>query len=141
MQLNNKFIVMGLSVALGLATWLLLIFLADISSILPPLERFFTLMGGSFGGYIQFFCYVAFYYGLIEMRRLHSSVSREFEGFQLNLLPDQDQLVLSPAEVAEVKLSIIDMEKGASNSEWLTLSKKLVLSIETTNRSLKLYKF
>lgn len=111
MQLNNKFIVMGLSVALGLATWLLLIFLADISSILPPMERFFTLMGGSFGGYIQFFCYVAFYYGLIEMRRLHSSVSREFEGFQLNLLPDQDQLVLSPEEVAEVKLSIIDMEK------------------------------
>ena len=111
MQTNNKLIVMGISVALGLITWLLLIFLASISDILPLMQRFFELMGGTSSGYIQFFCYIAFFYGLIEMRKMHSVVKREFEGFDLNLLPNEDQLVLDPSEVAEVKLAIIDMEK------------------------------
>ncbi|MDF1698037.1 MAG: MotA/TolQ/ExbB proton channel family protein [Saprospiraceae bacterium] len=111
MNTNNKMIVIGISTGLALATWLILIFLADISYVFPPIERFFQLMGGTSGGYIQFFCYAAFFYGMIEIRKMHSSVSKEFEGFDLNLLPDEDQLVLTPQEVAEVKLSIIGMEK------------------------------
>lgn len=111
MNINNKLIIIGISTGLGLATWLLFIFLADISYVFPAMERFFQLMGGTSGGYIQFFCYVAFYYGMLEIRKMHKQVIREFEGFDLNLLPDQDQLVLSPAEVADVKLTIIDMEK------------------------------
>jgi len=111
MQINSKIITLAISLALAIGTWVLLIFLADISSIFEPIERFFELLGGSSGGYIQFFCYIAFYYGLMEIRRLHSSMKKEFEGFDLNLLPSEDQLVLSPEQVAEVKLSIIDMEK------------------------------
>lgn len=111
MNINNKLITIAISTGLGLATWLLFIFLADISYVFPAMERFFQLMGGTSGGYVQFFCYVAFFYGMIEIRKMHKQVSKEFEGFELNLLPDQDQLVLSPQEVSEVKLSIIDMEK------------------------------
>jgi len=111
MNSNNKLIIIGVSVALGLVTWLLLIFLTSISYMFPPIERFFQLLGGSSSGYIQFFCYSAFFYGMIELRKIHSKVTKEFEGFDLNLLPNEDQLVLSPAEVADVKLSIINMEK------------------------------
>lgn len=111
MNTNNKLIIIAISTGLALATWILFIFLADISYIFPPIERFFQLMGGTSGGYIQFFCYAAFFYGMIEIRKMHKKVSKEFEGFDLNLLPSEDQLILTPAEVAEVKLSIIDMEK------------------------------
>lgn len=111
MQINNKLILIAASLVLGLLTWGLLNFLASISSILPAMERFFELMGGTPGGYIQFFCYVAFFYAIIEIKRMHSVIKREFEGFNLNLLPNEDQLILSPTKVAEVKLSIIDMEK------------------------------
>ena len=111
MKLNNKLIIFGLSVALALVTWLLLMFLANISSPIPSAERFFLLLGGSLDGYIQFFCYFAFYFGLIEIVNANRTVKSELEGFTLNLLPSEDQLVLSPKEVSEVKLSIIDMEK------------------------------
>ena len=111
MNTKNKLIIIGISMGMALATWLLLIFLADISYVFPPIERFFQLMGGTSGGYIQFFCYAAFFYGMIEIRKMHKTVSKEFEGFDLNLLPSEDQLVLTPQEVSEVKLSIIDMEK------------------------------
>ena len=111
MQLNNKIIISALSLGLAFATWLLFIFLANISGPFPGAERFFLLMGGSTGGYIQFFCYLGFYFGLIEVINANKTVKNELEGFNLNLLPKEDQLVLSPEEVANIKLSVIEMEK------------------------------
>ena len=111
MKINNKLIVLALSFALALLTWFLLMFLANISTPFPSAERFFLLLGGSKGGYIQFFCYFAFFYGLIEIINAKSTIKDELDGFQLNLLPVEDQLVLTPSEVGDVKLNIIQLEK------------------------------
>lgn len=132
-NLNNKWITIGMSVALALVTWLLLQFLANISSILPPAERFFQLMGGHSGGYIQFFCYIAFYFGCIELSRMQKKVKEEFKAFDLNLLPDQDQLVLTPEEVSDVKLSVMDIEKRGLNYRVTDFIKKACTQYRNDN--------
>ena len=124
MKLDNKFIKIAISLSLGLLTWLLLNFLANISYAIPSMKRFFELMGGTSGGYIQFFCFVAFYYGIIEIRKMHSGVKKEFGGFDLNILPDQDQLVLSPEQVADLKLDVINLEKKGNNFKIADFIKK-----------------
>lgn len=111
MNINNNLIYLLISVVLGFAVWVLLIFIGDFTENLPSLNRIVALFGGTSSGYIQAICYMAFFFAMIKLVGMHKIFKKEFEGFDLNLLPDQEQLVLNPEEVAEVKLSILDMEK------------------------------
>ena len=108
---NTKIFKLLISLGLAVITWMLLIFLADISYLFPAVQRFFVLLGGSMNGYIQFACYFAFFYGLIELRQKQSFIHTQYEGFDLNILPDEDQLVLTPAEVSDIKLNVLDLNK------------------------------
>lgn len=107
----NKFYTILLSLGLALITWIVLIFLNDISSVLTSAQRLFTLLGGTWGGYIQFGCYFAFYYGIFELRKKLNFIRDQEEGFDLNILPDEDQLVLTAEEVSDIKLSVLDLQK------------------------------
>ncbi len=112
---NNRFYTILLSLGLATITWVLLIFLNDISSIIPAAQRIFTMFGGTWTGYIQFGCYFAFYYGILELQSKNRKIKDEYEGFALNILPDEDQLVLSPDEVSDIKLSVLDLQKRGFN--------------------------
>lgn len=112
---NNRFYTILLSLGLAIVTWILLLFLNDISSILPAAQRVFTMLGGTMNGYIQLACYFAFYYGVLELRSKNNTIKSEYEGFALNILPDEDQLVLSPDEVSDIKLSVLDLQKRGFN--------------------------
>ncbi len=111
MDINKNLINLLISVAIALAVWLGLIYLGDMVRNYPALRRIVVLLGGTSGGYIQFLCYIAFSYAVVSLVGMQKDFKREFDGFDLNLLPNQDQLVLTPEEVAQVKLSVIDMEK------------------------------
>ena len=111
MKNNKKLITIILSVGLAILVWMLLIFLNSISSVIPQAQRLFGLLGGTWNGYIQFFCYMAFFYGLLELRSKREYITNQYGGFELNILPKEDQLVLSPSEVADIKLNVIEMEK------------------------------
>jgi len=111
MNTENKLLQIAISLGLGLLTWGALIFLHNITSSISTLERVFSLLGGTPESIIQFVSYVAFYFGLIQMYFLHKDIKNESKAFELNLLPAEDQLVLTPTEVMELKLGIIDMEK------------------------------
>ncbi len=94
--------------------WFLLIFLGNLFTD-TGLHRFFQVMGGSGSGYIQAAIYVLFFYSLFELYERKKFIKSEFDGFNLNLLPERDQLVLSPEEVAKIKLNVIQLEKQGSN--------------------------
>lgn len=111
MNTNTKLFTVLMSLVLALVTWLLLIFLHSISDVFPSAARVFALMGGTWGGYIQFACFIAFYYGILELVAKKSFFREQHEGFDLNLLPKEDQLVLTPEEVGQIKLSVIEMEQ------------------------------
>ena len=110
-MINNKRLYhIAISLVAAVMIWFALILLASITSA-PGLKRFFEAFGGSFGGYIHAVIYTAFIFGLIEVLDYQKFIKKQNEGFKLNLLPVQDQLILSPEEVAKIKLNVIDLEK------------------------------
>lgn len=108
---KKSLIRIGISLAGAAVLWLLLIVLANLFSRQPTLHRVLTLLGGSSLGYIQFVCYAISIFALLQMRDLNSNIRNQFKGFELKLLPEEDQLVLTPEEVADIKLSVIEIEK------------------------------
>ena len=110
-MINNKRLYhIAISLVAAVMIWFALILLASFTSA-PGLKRFFEAFGGSFGGYIHAVIYTAFIFGLLEVLGYQKFIRKQNEGFKLNLLPVQDQLILSPEEVAKIKLNVIDLEK------------------------------
>ena len=101
---------LAISLIAAVVIWFVLILLASLTSA-PGLKRLFEAFGGSFGGYVHAVIYTAFIFGILEIVDYQKFIRKQNEGFKLNLLPVQDQLVLSPQEVAKIKLNVIDLEK------------------------------
>lgn len=108
---GNKLLNLGISVIGAVIIWVALIFLANVFANIPSLHRLFTLFGGSPNGYIQAVCYVCFIYALLDLRKMREFLKKQFKGFDLKLLPEEDQLILTPEEVSDIKLSIMEIEK------------------------------
>lgn len=101
---------LAISIVAAVIIWFVLILLASMSTG-AGFKRFFEAFGGSFGGYVHAVIYAAFIFGLLEVLDYQKFIKKQNEGFKLNLLPVQDQLILSPEEVAKIKLNVIDLEK------------------------------
>jgi len=100
-----------MSILAGLGVWVLLVFLGNFFAADSAATRFIELMGGSSSGIIQAMMYVVFFYCIFELMKKQKFIETQFNGFQFNILPTKDQLVLSPEEVAEIKLQAIQMER------------------------------
>lgn len=99
------------SVVAALSFWLALILFGNIFESFSGIHRVFEVLGGSSKGYIQAIIYVLFFYSIFELYEKRMSIQAEFEGFEQNLLPEKDQLVLSAEEVARIKLEVIKQEQ------------------------------
>ena len=100
------------SLVAAISLWIGLIVLGSLFSSVPGLGRILEVFGGSTQGYIQAGIYFLFFYSLFELYEKRLAIKSEFKGFDLHLLPERDQLVLSPEEVANIKLQMIQMEKA-----------------------------
>lgn len=109
--------IIQLLISLGGAAiiWFILFVLANISHALPDLQRGFELLGGISNGYIHALIYMAFIYGLLELYNNQTFIKEQYAGFELNLLPIEDQLVISPEEVAKIKLNTLDLERQGTS--------------------------
>ncbi len=109
--LNTRTVQIIVSLGLSITFWLILVILSDLLGSFPTMARIIALFGGTGNPFIHLLIYAAFVYGLLELRNNHRFVKKQYEGFHLNLLPVEDQLVISPKEVAQIKLTAIDLEK------------------------------
>ena len=109
--MNTKSIQIILSVLFGIAICMLFWVVTQIFSGSPGIVRFFELCGGKLPSFIHMFIYASFVYGLLELRNNHKYIKSQYDGFNLNLLPMEDQRVLTPEEVGKIKLNAIDLEK------------------------------
>ncbi len=76
-------------------------------------SRIFQLLGGQLpGGVIQFVTYFAFFWGIFEINERSHRITHEKKSFELGLLPEKEQWVLSPNDVNDLKLRMIDQEKN-----------------------------
>lgn len=116
MEINNKTFNLIIASALGLFIWVLLLFAALPFQDGSYAVRYIEAFGGSSQGYIQAICYAMAIFAYLELRGKTKGMKNEFEAFKLQLLPEQDHLVLSPQEVSDIKLAIIDMERRGLHS-------------------------
>ncbi len=111
-MISNKRFQIIASIAAATALWLFLTFLGSLFGSDSSMYRVLEALGGTGGGFIQALIYAVFFYSIFELLQLRKDINHQFNGFQLGLLPEQDQLVLTPEEVAEIKLAAIQMEKN-----------------------------
>ena len=78
----------------------------------PTVQRICQVFGGNLpAGVIQFLSFVIFFWGLLEINSRSSKVKYEKQAFTLGLLPEKEHWVLSPQDVADLKIKMIDYEK------------------------------
>lgn len=76
------------------------------------LQRVFQMLGGNLpGGLIQFFTFISFFWGVFEIRSRMHLLQFEEAGLKMNLLPEKEQWVLSPNDVNDLKLKMIEKEQ------------------------------
>lgn len=109
---NSKLVISVLAAAV---LWLVLIVLGAIGSPESSFHRVVEALGGSSRGYIQALIYGLFIYSTLELLEKRKHIQKQHGGFRLGLLPVQDQLVISPDEVAQIKLNTIQIEKNGEN--------------------------
>ena len=112
---NTKSFQLTLSVLAAAVIWLLLILMGNLFNAESGFHRLIELLGGSGKGYIQAAIYALFTYSLFELFEKQKFIKGQYEGFGLGLLPVRDQLVLSPEEVAKIKLDTIKLEQNGKN--------------------------
>ncbi|MEZ4935700.1 MAG: MotA/TolQ/ExbB proton channel family protein [Saprospiraceae bacterium] len=109
--MTTKSIQIFLSALFGISICLLFWVATQLFSGTPGIVRFFELLGGNLPSFIHIFIYASFMYGLLELLNNHKYIRGQYGGFNLNLLPMEDQRVITPEEVAKIKLNAIDLEK------------------------------
>ncbi|MGB0839968.1 MAG: MotA/TolQ/ExbB proton channel family protein [Chitinophagales bacterium] len=77
------------------------------------LGRIFQILGGFMpSGVIQFMTYVAFFWGIFEINERSHKIKYERKSFEMGLLPEKEQWVLSPDDVNDLKIKMINQEES-----------------------------
>lgn len=110
MEISTRLWHFIISFSAALVFWLMLMFIADS---LPEIgiKRVLVIFGGTSNGYIQMLTIAAFLFGMFDLGAKSRMITREREGFYLNLLPVDDHAQLSPKEVAEIRSSVAQIEQ------------------------------
>lgn len=113
---NTKRLQIIFSIVSAIVVWLVFIFAGNLISEGSSAQRVIELLGGTSQGYIQAAIYAVFFYSIFELVNKRKVLKKEYGAFKFGLLPEQDQLVLTPDEVAQIKLNTIQMEKSGHHS-------------------------
>jgi biopolymer transport protein ExbB/TolQ len=74
-------------------------------------HRFFIMFGGKLPqGFIQFFTYFLFIYGLLDIRSRRLEISREYQIFNRELLPAEEYQLLNLSEIAQLRDTVAKIE-------------------------------
>jgi len=117
----------------SLGTWFGLI---SLTAVLPEggsLARILQLLGGSTSGYIQAAIYGVAAYSIVLLSQRRRALAIENKALAHGLLPEQDQLVLTPDEVSGIKLEVIRREQSGQRSVLGELVKKACTQFRNAN--------
>lgn len=76
-------------------------------------NRILVMLGGTMPeGVIQGATYFLFFFGMLELLATNNSITHEEDAFYAHLLPEQENWVLSPDDVNQLKLNMQQLEKS-----------------------------
>lgn len=103
------------------------------SGISGTFDRLVIMMGGNFAGLIQAICFGIFFYCIIELLDMRKSLTKQFEGFDFKILPNEESIVISPQDVNKIKLDIVYLEKQGVQNEINEFVKKACTQYRNEN--------
>ncbi len=110
--MNEKYTNLIISLCIAIAMQMAFMLLTMASPEGSFMHRIWIMLGGTFpDGIIQGISYFLFFYGLFEIRRISRNVRKETKAFEMGLLPETEQFVLLPDDVAKLKLTMIDIDR------------------------------
>lgn len=110
--MNNRFTRILLSAAAALVLMVILALFYITTDEGTGARRIAVLLGGELpAGIVQGVTYFLFFFGITELWAISREISEEEKAYTFRLLPEKEQYVLSPADVAQIKLEAISKEK------------------------------
>ena len=122
--MNNRISNIISSVSIALIIGGLLMVMNLFAKEGTSLDRLITLLGGDLPlGIIQITTYFLFVFALFEIKVQKDRLNRELKAFDYRLLPEKDNWVLHPTDVAEIKIKAIKVEERKGKLLLLELIK------------------
>jgi biopolymer transport protein ExbB/TolQ len=80
---------------------------------LPMIRRLMLLLGGNFlgGGYVQFMTYIAFFWGLFEIKERFHVLGRERRAFTAGIIPMSEKHIFISQDIHQLKFKLQDYDK------------------------------
>lgn len=123
--MENRLINISLALSFAVATYFVVLFLNNLSSLESIIYRILQVMGGTFPeGLIQFFTFWIFYFGLLEIQSVSRRVDKEVLAYTFSILPEKEQFILNPHEVNTIKLKVLQIERNQQSYYLTDLIKK-----------------
>ena len=111
--MNNKTVNLLISIFVAMLMGVLLFFWYSNSTPGSTSQLVAELLGGNMPhGTIQMMTYALFTYAMLDIFRLRSEINQQAFSLRLNLLPEKEQYVLSPDDVNNIKLKMVELEKS-----------------------------
>lgn len=134
--MDKRFFSLFVSLAITVLIALILIFsyssLSD-NETKSSITRILVLLGGNMPiGVIQMFTYFLFIFSVMEIFSIIKRVKNEEKALGLKLLPEKENWIMSPTDVASLKLEILSKSKYNK-----TILSQLIVSVCTKFRSNK----
>lgn len=98
---------------IGISIVLAVVWMAILVLITPTEnpDRILVMLGGTMPeGLIQGFTYLLFFFGMLEVIALLQRIAYEDDAFAARLLPEEDNYLLSPEDVNQLKLNMQRLE-------------------------------
>jgi len=107
---NTRVVNLVISILGAFLFWQAASLLADLTAG-TGLHPMFRVIGGSGVAFVKILAYLTFIFGVLELRERSKQIAKEEQGFHFGLLPTQEQLVLTPEEVEQIKHETLKMEQ------------------------------
>ncbi|MFN3951740.1 MAG: MotA/TolQ/ExbB proton channel family protein [Thermaurantimonas sp.] len=110
--MNNRYTRIIISASAAMVLTILLALFYSVTEDGTSGRRLAVLLGGQLpAGIVQGLTYLLFFFGIMELWAINREIKEEEKAYNFRLLPEKEQYVLSPADVAQIKLEAISKEK------------------------------
>lgn len=105
----------------------------SFSFVSADIGRFILLMGGSSLGFFQAISFAFLTFCVLDLYFKISEIKNQKKGFDNEVLPNHDSLVITPEEVNKIKLNIVYLEKNGVKNELNDFIKKACTQYRNEN--------
>ena len=105
-----------------------------LSPVGSPMETFFFALGGKLpNGFIQIVAFGGFFTALFSLQAISKRIDFEEAAYNAKLLPESEQFVLYPEDVARIKLDTIEAERHFGPRMLTDLIKQTATKFRSNN--------